>query len=223
VSGQLHARPLNPRGESHRYPLDRWLGGSQSRSGKFLPSPGLELRPLCRPARIQSLYRLCYPGSSVIILSNINLNICTVAMFTIVVLRTAFHIKCDVFLSVSIQNFTRISNGKLFISTKPKAYEKFRTAAMSLFYSSRISQEDLNTPKSCIFFECLLSCITYNPYVKNTHSLSQGADAANCVATQEIIQHFMEPVDSLPCSQDTSTCPYPEPDQSNPYHPILSF
>jgi hypothetical protein len=30
---------------------------------KFLILPGLELQPLGRPARIQSLYRLSYPGS----------------------------------------------------------------------------------------------------------------------------------------------------------------
>jgi hypothetical protein len=34
-------------------------------------------------------------------------------------------------------------------------------------------------------------------------------------------QHFMEPYSSLPCSQEPSTGPYPEPDRSNPYHPIL--
>jgi hypothetical protein len=32
----------------------------------------------------------------------------------------------------------------------------------------------------------------------------------------------MEPEVSLPCSQEPSTGPYSEPDQSNPYHPILS-
>jgi hypothetical protein len=32
---------------------------------KFLPPPGLKLRPLGRPARSQSLYRLRYPGSHV--------------------------------------------------------------------------------------------------------------------------------------------------------------
>jgi hypothetical protein len=32
----------------------------------------------------------------------------------------------------------------------------------------------------------------------------------------------MEHEGSLPCSQEPSIGPYPEPDQSNPYHPILS-
>jgi hypothetical protein len=33
----------------------------------------------------------------------------------------------------------------------------------------------------------------------------------------------MEPESSLPCSQDPFTGPYPEPDQSIPSHPILSY
>jgi hypothetical protein len=31
----------------------------------------------------------------------------------------------------------------------------------------------------------------------------------------------MEPEGSIPNSQELSTCPYPEPDQSSPHHPIL--
>jgi hypothetical protein len=41
------------------------LGDMEKR--KFLTLPGLELRPLGRPARSQSLYRLNYPGSLVIV------------------------------------------------------------------------------------------------------------------------------------------------------------
>jgi hypothetical protein len=60
--------PLYPQGKRPRYPLDRRLGGAQSRSGRhrevrISATTGLELRPLGRPARRQSLYRLRYPGS----------------------------------------------------------------------------------------------------------------------------------------------------------------
>jgi hypothetical protein len=45
-----------------------WVGPSAGldyvEKGKFLTLPGLELRPLGRPARSQSLYRLCYIGNS---------------------------------------------------------------------------------------------------------------------------------------------------------------
>jgi hypothetical protein len=33
---------------------------------------------------------------------------------------------------------------------------------------------------------------------------------------------FIEPEGSLPCLQQSSTGPYPEPDRSSPYYPILS-
>jgi hypothetical protein len=38
-----------------------------------------------------------------------------------------------------------------------------------------------------------------------------------------ISQYCMESEGTLPCSQESSTGPCPEPDQSTPYHPILSL
>jgi hypothetical protein len=69
VSGQLHIPAALPPGE--RAPGTHWIGSWEDpRAGltdmekwKFLTPPGLELRPLGRPARSQSLYRLRYPGS----------------------------------------------------------------------------------------------------------------------------------------------------------------
>jgi hypothetical protein len=60
-----------------RAPGTHWIGGwVEPRAGledvenrKFLTLQGLELRPLCRPARSQSLYRLSYPGSYCILVA----------------------------------------------------------------------------------------------------------------------------------------------------------
>jgi hypothetical protein len=45
----------------------RWVGPGTGMDdverSKIVPLPGLEIRPLGRPALNQSLYRLCYPGS----------------------------------------------------------------------------------------------------------------------------------------------------------------
>jgi hypothetical protein len=55
-------------------------------------------------------------------------------------------------------------------------------------------------------------------------SFTQGAEpflrSRQFCSYSRISQHFM---DSLPCSREPSTRPDPEPDQSNPYHPILFF
>jgi hypothetical protein len=45
--------------------MDPRAGLDDLEKTKFLTLPGLELRPLGRPARSQSLYRLRYPGSRV--------------------------------------------------------------------------------------------------------------------------------------------------------------
>jgi hypothetical protein len=69
MSGQLHTLAALPPGE--RAPGTHWIGGSVGlRDGLdvvekriFLTLLGLELRPLGRPARSQSLYRLRYRSS----------------------------------------------------------------------------------------------------------------------------------------------------------------
>jgi hypothetical protein len=44
--------------------VDPRVGLDDVEKRKFFTLPGLELRPLGRPVRSQSLYRLSYPGSS---------------------------------------------------------------------------------------------------------------------------------------------------------------
>jgi hypothetical protein len=69
VSGQLHAPAALP--SRKEPPGIHWIGGWVGPRGglddvekrKFFILPGLEVRPLCRPAPSQSQYRLRYPGS----------------------------------------------------------------------------------------------------------------------------------------------------------------
>jgi hypothetical protein len=57
----------------------------------------------------------------------------------------------------------------------------------------------------------------------NFMELSRSWENASCAATQELPNILMELEGSLPCSQESSTCPYPEPYQSSPHHLILSL
>jgi hypothetical protein len=50
------------------------------------------------------------------------------------------------------------------------------------------------------------------PFSRSRHSLSHS----------RISQHFMEPEGSLPCSEEPSFSPCHEPNESDPYRPILS-
>jgi hypothetical protein len=51
--------------------------------------------------------------------------------------------------------------------------------------------------------------------------LSPSQEAASCAVTQELPNILRKPDGSLPCSQEPSTSPYPEPDKSSLHHPIL--
>jgi hypothetical protein len=68
VSGQLHAPTALPPGKDPPPVSIGWVvpraGLDDLEKRKFLTLPGLELRPLGRPAYSQALYRLRYPGSS---------------------------------------------------------------------------------------------------------------------------------------------------------------
>jgi hypothetical protein len=72
AGGEWPASPLGRFTPEEIAPGIHWIGSwVDPRAGlydvekTFFILPGLELRPLSRPARSQSLYRLRYPGSSV--------------------------------------------------------------------------------------------------------------------------------------------------------------
>jgi hypothetical protein len=62
-----------------------------------------------------------------------------------------------------------------------------------------------------------------NIHTQLTHGAEPFLRSRQLCSFSRTSQHFMEPEGSLPCSQEPSTGPYPEPNQSNPYNPILSL
>jgi hypothetical protein len=84
-------------------------------------------------------------------------------------------------------------------------------------WGPRIRRPLSATTNSSFFF--LLRIITYlftygaEPFLRSRQLCSYSRTS----------QNFMEPESSLSYSQEPSTGPYPEPDRSSPYHPILSL
>jgi hypothetical protein len=67
---------------------------------------------------------------------------------------------------------------------------------------------------------CRLSlCITYLLTYLLTYSWSWALLEEPTI--QQLLKNF--PAGLFPCSQEPSSGPYPEPDQSNPSHPIISL
>jgi hypothetical protein len=63
---------------------------------------------------------------------------------------------------------------------------------------------------------------TGSVYVSLTHGVEPFLRSRQSCSHSRTSQHFIEPEGALLCSQEPSTGPCPEPDRSNPYHPILS-
>jgi hypothetical protein len=59
-------------------------------------------------------------------------------------------------------------------------------------------------------------------YDNNYMEQSASYQAGSCSVNQEMLQSVMEPVGSLPCSQEPATKPYSEPYESSP-HPRIPF
>jgi hypothetical protein len=75
-----------------------------------------------------------------------------------------------------------------------------------------LSSRDSSVGIATFYFPYLFTCWA-EPFLRSCKSSSHSGNS----------QHFMEPEGSSPCSQNPSTGPYPEPNRSSPYHPILSL
>jgi hypothetical protein len=84
------------------------------------------------------------------------------------------------------------------------------------------------SPNPMFVFFFLFTTTTITNHMASWHYLlTYGAEiflrTCQLCSPSRIPQHFMEPEGSIPCSQEPSTGPYPEPYQSNPLHPIISL
>jgi hypothetical protein len=98
-------------------------------------------------------------------------------------------------------------------------HSKQKSVCVHVSYSERFPRE---------LFPCTIHCTLYRRASRHvlTYLLTYGAQpflrSCQLSSHSRTSQHFLEPAGSLPCPQELSTGPYPEPDRSSPYNPILS-
>jgi hypothetical protein len=90
--------------------------------------------------------------------------------------------------------------------------EELHTAETLITFPTSIRPED---PKSRIN-------TNNDPLLNNQLHGPESFRSYRSLSYSRISEHLMEPEGLITCSQEPSTGPYPESDQSTPYHPILS-
>jgi hypothetical protein len=117
----------------------------------------------------------------------------------------------------SIDSCSKVASAYLYISKKVIQYSE---------QGFIVTKAHKSVCKWFIWADCYVWCTDKN-FPSLTRSLTHGAEPflRNCklCSHSRNSQHFIELEGSLPCSQEPSTGPYPEPDRSNPHHPILSL